>query len=68
MAPGPHTPDFQCRPEDAPPIRTPQTDPTNPYRQEAVGHFVRAELSPERSLGVQPPPVSEDIPEAECPA
>jgi hypothetical protein len=48
------------RPEDEKPISTPQTDPTNPERQEAVGIWTQAELGPERQEGVQSPPVSPD--------
>jgi hypothetical protein len=39
------------------PIRTPSTDPTNPWHQEAAGEWVQAEHDPERREGVHSPPV-----------
>jgi len=48
-------------PQDGPipgrPSSSPQTDPTNPFHQEAVGEMVPNEQSPPRREMVPPPPV-----------
>jgi hypothetical protein len=38
------------QPPAAPPWPSPQTDPTNPFRQESVGVFVPAERATERRI------------------
>jgi hypothetical protein len=51
-------PEARTRPADEKPVTTPQTDPTNPFHQEAVGVWTAAEHDPERREGVHSGPVA----------